>query len=83
MNIKPPGKKTQQHFDDFRSEVNAKYGLADPTDPNRIRNMKTPNHILKITVEATRRGDKPSDDVRDTLGCDLVSESRKWAYTQS
>ncbi|ATW29667.1 hypothetical protein BJP41_04120 [Candidatus Williamhamiltonella defendens] len=63
LNIKPPGKKTQQHFDDFRSEVNAKYGLADPTDPNRIRNVKIPNHTLKIASEAIRNGDKPLGDV--------------------
>ncbi len=47
FNIKPPSKKVQQQFDDFRSEINAKYGLADPDDPNRKRDLKQPNHISK------------------------------------
>lgn len=37
LNIRPPGDKAKQHFDDFRSLVNAKYGLADPDDPARQR----------------------------------------------
>src|SRR5699024_1086172 len=33
LNIKPPGDLAQATFDDFRSEINARYGLADPDDP--------------------------------------------------
>jgi hypothetical protein len=44
LNIKPPGDLAQATFDDFRSEVNARYGLADPDDPDRTRNVSTPDH---------------------------------------
>lgn len=47
LNIKPPGKLAQEHFDDLRSEINARYGLADPDDPDRARAHKPPSHILK------------------------------------
>ena len=64
LNIKPPGERAREHFDDFRSEINARYGLADPTDPNRVRNVSTPDHELKIASEALRSGQKPPDNMR-------------------
>ncbi len=64
LNIKPPGERTQQHFDDFRSEINARYGLADPDDPDRMRNVAIPNHELKITSESLRRSLSVSDSPR-------------------
>lgn len=64
LNIRPPGELAKQTFDDFRSEVNARYGFADPDDPKRGREINQPNHLLKIAAESLRNGDKPEDDVR-------------------
>lgn len=68
LNIKPPGDLAREHFDDFRSEINAKYGLADPTDPDREKNITSPNHELKIAAEALRKGEKASDNMRQLIG---------------
>lgn len=54
LNIRPPGEMAKQTFDDLRSEINAKYGLSDPTDPSRAKDVATPDHILKIAAEARR-----------------------------
>lgn len=67
LNIRPPGELAKAHFDDFRSEINARYGLADPTDPDRARNVSSPDHELKAASEALRRGEKPADDIRVLL----------------
>lgn len=67
LNIKPPGKNTQQHFDNLRSEINARYGLADPTDPNRARNVSIPDHELKIASQAIRNGQEPPDNMRQLI----------------
>lgn len=67
LNIKPPGERAREHFDDFRSEINARYGLADPTDPDRARNVSTPDHELKIASEALRSGQKPPDNMRELI----------------
>lgn len=67
LNIKPPGERAREHFDDYRNEINAKYGLADPTDPDRARNVSTPDHELKIASEALRRGLRASDNMRELI----------------
>lgn len=64
LNIRPPGDAAKQAFDDLRSEINARYGLADPDDPRRAREIAQPDHELKIAAEALRRGEKPQEDVR-------------------
>lgn len=64
LNIRPPGELAKRHFDDFRSEINARYGLADPTDPDRERRIKMPNHDLKKAAEAIRLGEKPKENIR-------------------
>lgn len=64
LNIKPPGQLAQDTFDDFRSEINARYGLADPDDPDRARNVSTPDHELKMAAEAIRSGQKPKENIR-------------------
>lgn len=64
LNIRPPGERTKEHFDDFRSEINASFGLADPTDPDRARNVSTPDHELKMASDALRSGQRPADDMR-------------------
>ncbi|MDE9566799.1 hypothetical protein KKI93_23110, partial [Xenorhabdus bovienii] len=55
---------SKRAFDDFRSEINARYGLADPEDPHRVREIAQPDYLLKIAAEALRRGEKPQDDMR-------------------
>lgn len=67
LNIKPPGERAREHFDDFRSEMNAKYGLADPTDPDREKNVSSPNHELKMVAEALRKGCKAPDNTRQLI----------------
>lgn len=67
LNIKPPGKKSQDQFDDLRTTFNATYGLADPTDPHRARTVSQPDHELKIASEALRKGLKPSEDMRGLI----------------
>ncbi len=67
LNIRPPGQKTQQHFDDFRSEINAQYGLSDPTDPGRAKNVSIPDHELKISAEALRDRQNAIKNIRHTL----------------
>ena len=63
FNIKPPSKIVQQQFDDFRSEINAKYGLAAPDDPARKRDLSIPDHILK----AQKYTSEPKKDIREVL----------------
>jgi hypothetical protein len=67
LNVKPPGERAREHFDDYRSEVNAKYGLADPADPDRAKNVSTPDHELKIAAEALRKGEKAPDNMRELI----------------
>lgn len=50
FNIKPPGKETQAVFDDFRSEINARYGLSDPDDPSRKRDIGLSSGELKAKL---------------------------------
>lgn len=42
LNICPPGRGARQAYDDFRSMINAEYGLADPDDPARERDIQHP-----------------------------------------
>jgi hypothetical protein len=50
FNIKPPGKETQAVYDDFRSEINARYGLSDPDDPARKRDIALSSGELKARL---------------------------------
>jgi hypothetical protein len=67
MNIHPPGKASQKLFDLFRSMVNARYGLADPDDPRRARDVSLPNHIAKLKADGARKGKKLQDDIREVI----------------
>jgi len=67
LNIRPPGDLVKAAFDDLRSEINARHGLADPDDPRRKRDVAQPDHALKIAAEALRRGEKPQEDVRTLI----------------
>lgn len=42
LNICPPGRGARAAYDDFRSMINAEYGLADPDDPARERDIQHP-----------------------------------------
>lgn len=48
LNICPPGPKARQAYDDFRSMINAEYGLAAPDDPARVRDIQHPLGDLKL-----------------------------------
>ncbi|HGJ5877581.1 MAG TPA: relaxase/mobilization nuclease domain-containing protein [Arsenophonus nasoniae] len=50
FNIKQPGKATQAVYDDFRNEINARYGLASPDDPSRKRDLKLTDAELKLKL---------------------------------
>ncbi|MDS0002963.1 hypothetical protein KC310_25440, partial [Enterobacter hormaechei subsp. xiangfangensis] len=64
LNIRPPVDAATQAFDDLRCEINARFGLADPDDPRRAREIAHPDHELKIAAEALRWGEKPQEDIR-------------------
>ena len=64
LNIAPPGPASRELFDTFRSLINAEYGLADPEDVTRARDLSLPNHLARVRAEAARQG-KPVP--RDTL----------------
>lgn len=67
LNIRPPGDGTKRVFDDLRSEINARYGFADPDDPARARNVAVPDFALKQAAESLRKGETPEIDVRVAL----------------
>jgi hypothetical protein len=67
LNIHPPGRVSQALFDTFRSQVNAEYGLADPDDPARARDVSLPNHIAKLQADANRKGKTLKADIRETI----------------
>jgi hypothetical protein len=67
LNIHPPGRVSQAMFDTFRSQVNAEYGLADPEDPARARDVSLPNHIAKLQADANRKGKAFKEDIRETI----------------
>lgn len=53
-NIKPPGQEHQKIYDDFRSEINCKYGLADPDDPARKRDLVLTDKESKINFAGNK-----------------------------
>lgn len=65
LNIKPPGKETQAVYDDFRSEINARYGLASPDDPSRTRDLKLTDAELKANL--TDKNGNIKETVNDIL----------------
>jgi Relaxase/Mobilisation nuclease domain len=67
LNIHPPGRASQEMFDTFRSQVNAEYGLADPDDPARARDVSLPNHLAKLQADASRKGKARKVDIRDAI----------------
>jgi hypothetical protein len=67
MNIHPPGNASQKLFDTFRSMVNARYGLSDPDDPRRAREMSLPNHIARLKADGARKGKKLQEDIREVI----------------
>jgi hypothetical protein len=67
LNIHPPGRVSKALFDTFRSQVNAEYGLADPEDPARARDVSLPNHIAKLQADASRKGKALDADIREAM----------------
>jgi hypothetical protein len=54
-------------FDTFRSMINARYGLANPDDPARARDVSLPAHVAKLKADGARKGKKLQDDVREVI----------------
>jgi hypothetical protein len=67
LNIHPPGRASKALFDTFRSQVNAEYGLADPDDPARARDVSLSNHLAKLKADASRKGKALKEDIRETI----------------
>jgi len=67
MNVRPPGDKTKQLYDDVRSLVNDEYGLADPDDPERTRSLALPNYLEKMRAQEKRLGKETQDDLRQGI----------------
>jgi hypothetical protein len=67
LNIHPPGRASQAMFDTLRSMVNAEYGLADPDDPNRARDVSVPNHLAKLQAHAQRKGQARKVDIWEAI----------------
>lgn len=74
LNIKPPGKRTQQAFDDFRSQINARYSLKDPDDPKLARFSRSPNYELRIQSQQSREGKQQNENTRHAITSALRSD---------
>lgn len=74
LNIRPPGKGHQKVFDDFRSEINARFGLADPDDPMRKRSVSVPDYEEKASAEMLRKGLKTTSDARELINTILLRQ---------
>jgi hypothetical protein len=74
LNIHPPGRVSKTMFDTFRSQVNAEYGLADPDDPARARDVSLPNHIAKLQADANRKGKALDADIREAITASVRRE---------
>ena len=67
LNIKPPGKGTEKQYDDYRSMINARYGLSDPEDPRRARIHKSLSKDIKQAREMERAGHATEKGVRELI----------------
>lgn len=77
LNIRPPGKGHQKVFDDFRSEINARFGLADPDDPMRKRAVSIPDYEEKVSAEMLRSGLKTSPNARELINTILLQQAKE------
>ena len=67
LTIHPPGRESRALFDAFRSMTNSTYGLADPDDPARARDVSLSNHLAKLKADASRKGKQMKEDIRETI----------------
>jgi len=67
LNIAPPGKVSRELFDTFRSKINAEYGLADPDDPSRAKDISLPDHIARIKAKEGRTATEKKADIREVI----------------
>lgn len=67
MNIRPPGERSKELFDDVRTLVNHKYGLASPDDPQRAQELALPNYLAKMQAHAKRMGEEVKEDLRQGI----------------
>jgi hypothetical protein len=81
MNISPPGRASRELFDTFRSMINAEYGLADPDDPARARDVSLPAHVARLKADANRKGKALQDDIREVISESVRREIAKGLIT--
>lgn len=67
MNIRPPGDRSKELFDDVRTLVNHKYGLASPDDPKRSQELALPNYLAKMQAHEKRMGEEVKEDLRQGI----------------
>ncbi|MDQ2662499.1 MAG: relaxase/mobilization nuclease domain-containing protein, partial [Candidatus Eremiobacteraeota bacterium] len=67
LNIAPPGRKSRELYDMFRSRINAEHGFADPDDPARRRDVSIPHHVAKLRAGDLRAGRKAGEDPRELI----------------
>lgn len=74
LNIAPPGRATRELFDTFRSAINLEFGLADPDDPARAREVRIPAHIAKLRAAELRAGRDSGGDPREVIAAAIGGE---------
>lgn len=74
LNIAPPGRAARELFDSFRTAINLEYGLADPDDPARAREVRVPAHVAKLRAAEIRAGRDGSDDPREVIAATIGHE---------
>jgi hypothetical protein len=67
LNIAPPGKASRELFDTFRSLINAEYGLADPEDVTRTRDLTLPHHLARLRADTSRKGEALDASLREAI----------------
>jgi hypothetical protein len=67
LNIAPPGRESRTMFDTFRSWVNSTYGLSDPDDVRRSRDVSLPHHIARLKADGARKGKALQQDIREAI----------------
>jgi hypothetical protein len=67
LNIAPPRAASRELFDTFRSWVNATFGLSDPDDVTRARDISLPNHLARLRADTTRKGKALDADIREAI----------------
>lgn len=77
LNIAPPGKASRSLFDAFRRVINFEYGLADPEDPSRSRQVRLPHHVTKLRAADVRLAGDRGEDPRELISVAMLDASSR------